>query len=386
MKIAFLTNFLTHHQTPFCNAMYSKLGEDFHLIVTRPTASEQKKLGYNELNDIYPYVIKTYESKDSEEKAFDICECADVVIYGSAPYKYIEKRLNQDKLTFIYTERIFKKGMIYALYPPMIKHMLKRFTSKRKKNQYYLCASAYTAKDINLFTHTPDKFFKWGYFPETRNYDDVDKIIESKEPNSIIWVARYIDWKHPEIAVEIGNRLKRDGYNFKINMIGNGPLLEEIKNKIAEKNLNDQINVLGGIPSDEVRSHMEKSEIHIFTSDRNEGWGAVLNESMNSACAVVANKAIGSVPFLIENNKNGLVYKDGNIDDLYNKVKWLLDNSTERKNLSRNAYSTIVEEWNALKAVDKFIYTSENLLYNTTQPTLFCDYGICSNAESRRFK
>ena len=49
---------------------------------------------------------------------------------------------------------------------------------------------------------------------------------------------------------------------------------------------------------------MEKSEIFLFTSDKGEGWGAVLNESMNSACAVVASHAIGSVPFLLKDGEN----------------------------------------------------------------------------------
>ena len=80
---------------------------------------------------------------------------------------------------------------------------------------------------------------------------------------------------------------------------------------------------------EQVREYMEKSEIHIFTSDRNEGWGAVLNESMNSACVPVANKAIGSVPYLINDGNNGFMYKDEN--ELYEKVKYLLNNDKDRK-------------------------------------------------------
>jgi glycosyltransferase involved in cell wall biosynthesis len=45
--------------------------------------------------------------------------------------------------------------------------------------------------------------------------------------------------------------------------------------------------------------------VFIFTSDRNEGWGAVLNEAMGSGCAVVAADLIGSVPYLIEHKKMG---------------------------------------------------------------------------------
>jgi glycosyltransferase involved in cell wall biosynthesis len=56
-----------------------------------------------------------------------------------------------------------------------------------------------------------------------------------------------------------------------------------------------------------VRDHMEAADIFLFTSDFNEGWGAVLNESMNSACAVVASHAIGSVPFLLKDGENGFI-------------------------------------------------------------------------------
>ncbi|MEE0945221.1 MAG: glycosyltransferase [Acutalibacteraceae bacterium] len=362
MKIAFLTNFLTHHQVPFCEIMYKKLGKDFHLIVMRSADEEQRKLGYKELNDLYPFVIKTYENELFANEAMHICEEADIVIWGSAPEKYVKKRLEQNKLTFVYTERIFKKSILYAFYPPMLRHMYKKFTRQRNKNQYYLCAGGYVSRDINMFTHTSNKFFKWGYFPETKMYEDVDALIESKKPNSIIWVARYIDWKHPEIPVEIARRLKKDGYDFKINMIGNGIMLDEITEIVKKNQLTDYINILGGISSDNVRSYMEKSEIHIFTSDRNEGWGAVLNESMNSACAVVANKKIGSAPFLVNNGENGFTYK--NINELYKKVKYLLDNDEERKKISKTAYKTMTEEWNAEIATQRFLDLCNGLLEN----------------------
>jgi len=378
MKVAFLSNFLTHHQVPFCNSMYEHLGDDFKMIVMRTADAEQKKLGYKELNDLYPFVIKTYESCEMDKYAESFCENADVVILGSAPLKYITKRLKDNKLTFIYTERIFKKGLIYALYPPMIKYMFNKFTSNRNKRMYYLCASGYTAKDINLFTHTPDKFFKWGYFPETKKYEDIDALIENKVKNSIVWVARYIDWKHPEIAVEIGKRLKRDGYEFEINMIGNGVMLDEITQKVKNEGIGDNIHILGGVPSNEVREYMEKSQIHIFTSDRQEGWGAVLNESMNSACAVVANKDIGATPFLLENGVNGFTYSD--IDELYEKVKFLLDNSEKRKEISKNAYKTIVDEWNAETATERFCKLCFGLLNDN--PVTYKS-GPCSKARLR---
>ena len=125
---------------------------------------------------------------------------------------------------------------------------------------------------------------------------------------------------------------------------------------------------------------MEKSEIFIFTSDRNEGWGAVLNESMNSACAVVANSAIGSVPFLMQDGENGYMYKDGDIDDLFEKVKKLLDNADERKRIAKNAYKTMADEWNAENAAKKFVALCEKMLDGEYRPFPY-ERGVCSKAE-----
>ena len=353
MKVAFLTNFLTHHQVPFCEIMYKNLGADFHVIVMRPTATEQKQLGYKELNDVYPFVVRTYESDAEDVKAMSICEDADVVIWGSAPAKYTAKRLECNKLTLIYTERIFKKGIKHILHPAMLKYMYRKFTLQRHKNQYYLCAGAYVARDVNPFTHTPEKFLKWGYFPATKEYEDIDALIAKKKKNSIIWVARYIDWKHPEIAVEIARRLKKDGYEFELKMLGNGTMLDAITKMVEEKGLKDCVHILGGVPSDEVREHMENAEIHIFTSDRQEGWGAVLNESMNSGCAVIANKDIGAAPFLLKNSENGFLYT--NVNDLYEKVVYLLNHPQKRVEISKNAYFTIMQEWNAEIATKRLL-------------------------------
>jgi len=76
---------------------------------------------------------------------------------------------------------------------------------------------------------------------------------------------------------------------------------------------------------------------------------------MNSGCAVVASHAIGSVPFLIKHNENGLIYKNGDLDDLYIKVKYLIDNPQKQEDIGREAYSTIVDLWNAEVAAEKFI-------------------------------
>ena len=377
MKIAFVSNYYNHHQKPLADAMYSIVGDGYHFIETEPISEERLNMGWG--GDQRPsYILQSYTDEASMNKCQQIIDEADVVIYGSAPYSMMKTRLKNGRLTFAYCERPYKKGVPYLKLPVHILRSLKNYT--RYKNFYLLCASAYSAGDFSKMWAFVGKTYKWGYFPAVKQYAYIDKLIEEKNMSSILWTARFIDWKHPEIPVEIAKRLKADGYDFKINMIGNGELEDATRELIEREEVADFVYMLGSMKPEEVREHMEKSEIFMFTSDRNEGWGAVLNESMNSACAVVANSAIGSVPFLINDGENGYMYKDGDVDDLYNKVKMLLDNDEERKRIAKKAYKTMVDEWNAENAAEKFVAICEKMLAGEYKPFPY-ESGVCSKAE-----
>ena len=112
MKISFYSNFFTHHQLPFCQEMYKKYGNDFKFVSTEKINSERLSLGYKDMDNDYPFVLKAYESKEKHEEAMKLALDSDVVIMGSTPTdEYAKERLKQDKLTFRYYARIFYKGI-----------------------------------------------------------------------------------------------------------------------------------------------------------------------------------------------------------------------------------------------------------------------------------
>lgn len=377
MKVAFFSNFLTHHQLPFCKEMQKNFGNEFHFVATESIAEEQLALGYPDLNRVYDFVVRTYEEEQQKQLALKLADEADVVILGSAPLSYIRRRLKESKLTFLYSERIYKKGYEAWKLPVRLVRFYRKFG--RYKNLYLLCASAYTAADYAK-THTfIGKTYKWGYFPETKYYDHIDQMIKSKKPNSIMWAGRFIDWKHPDYILEVARRLKADGYDFSIKMIGCGVMEEQLRHKVKQMDMEDCVSLPGSMSPEEVRANMEESEIYLFTSDRNEGWGAVLNESMNSGCAVVASHMIGATPFLVEDGVNGLVYTSGDVEDLYKKVKTLLDEPCTRKTMGQRAYETMTQLWNAQTAAERVLKLSEALLNGDKHPDLF-ESGPCSKA------
>lgn len=372
MKIVFISNFFNHHQKPVSDAIYKIINQNYFFIETAKISEERKKLGWG--YDNYPIYVIKYQNIQEINKIIDE---ADIVIIGSAPIKLVKNRIKKNKIVFKYSERPLKNNNIVKFLPRFIKW---NYQNPRNKNIYMLSASAYTAYDYSKFGLFKNKCYKWGYFPQVNKYENIEQLIEKKNKNSILWVARFIECKHPEIIIEISKMLIKDNYNFELNMIGNGVLLDNIKELVKINNLEKNVHLLGVMKPEEVRKYMEESEIFLFTSDRGEGWGAVLNESMNSACAVVASHEIGSVPFLIKNKENGLIYKDGDINSLYKKVKFLIDNEKERKQIAKNAYLTMINEWNAENAANKLLQLSERLLSGEKYPDLFKD-GVCSKAE-----
>ncbi len=378
MKVVFLSNYFTHHQQPFSDAMYERLGDGYTFISTTQMSEERIRSGWG-ISEYPSYVVSETELSQERKKYQQMIDSADVVITGSAPHRFVKSRMEQGKLIFHYAERPLKKSdaLTYFL-PRLIKW---RSKIKNSKPVYLLCASAYSASDFRKFGLFKNKCYRWGYFPECFRYEDVDELIDRKQPNSVCWCARLIDWKHPELVIDTAKRLKEDGYDFSVQLIGTGAMEQEISDMIVENGLGDYVTLLGTTTPDKVREYMENSQIYLFTSDRQEGWGAVLNESMNSACAVVASGAAGATNFLVRDKENGLVFESGNGDDLYEKVKFLLDNPEKRKEFSKNAYLTISDKWNAQEAAERFIELSGAILRENRAVCLY-DEGICSNITS----
>lgn len=204
------------------------------------------------------------------------------------------------------------------------------------------------------------KCFKWGYFPQVKVHDNLEKLMANKGAQgqnqiSIVWAARLLPLKHPEYVIQVAKRLKKQSISFVMHLIGNGQLEEELHKNIIADGLEKEVIMHGAMSPDMVRMYMEQADIFLFTSDRQEGWGAVVNEAMNSACAVVASHAAGSVPFLIAHGENGLIFKSGDVDDLYNKVLFLINNPDRRKDIGLKAYKTMIQTWNAENCVNNLI-------------------------------
>ena len=161
-------------------------------------------------------------------------------------------------------------------------------------------------------------------------------------------------------------------------MYGSGEVWTKIQNLITENEVADLVHLRGNLPNDQILEQMKSHDVFLFTSDKNEGWGAVLNEAMSAGCAVVASNLIGATPFLINNGENGLIFESENLDSLYKKVCLLIDNKELRSKISKKAIYTMQEVWSPKNAVKQLL----NLITAITKhdESLIAVSGPCSKA------
>ncbi len=366
MTLTFVSNYINHHQIPVSNELCRLLGEGYAFVQTEPVEEERLRMGWQDESGKLPYLKLFYEEP---EECRELIMDSDVVVFGGTDEEsYIQPRLEAGKLVLRYSERIYKSGQWRAVSPRGLKKKYEDHTRYRKAPVYLLCAGGYVASDFHLVRAYPEKMLKWGYFPATRRFEGQEKealLDKHKEGAvSLMWAGRFIDWKHPELPVLLAEHLKKAGYRFHLSMVGGGEMEEEIRRMILDRGLESEVALCGYLQPDKVREMMERTEVYLFTSDYKEGWGAVLNEAMNSGCAVLASHAIGAAPFLLKNGENGLVFESGNLRDMEEKAEILLRSAEKRWGLGKAAYETIVREWNAEKAAGRLVELAERLSGN----------------------
>ena len=375
MKTVFISNYYSPHQQPLADALAAH--SDFSFICTKEMPEERILLGWEEKSPSYTLHIQDVAEKLVRERLMN----ADVVIAGSAPEKWLRARKAAGKLVFRYSERPLKQGIQPAKFLP--RYLKWHLRIPRAKPIYLLCASAYAAWDYSRFGLFKNRCYKWGYFPPTRRYDEIDMLIQCKDPRRLLWCGRFLDWKHPDDAIYAVAGLRDSGVLFQLDLIGTGPMEAQLQEMIRELKLEEQVHLLGAMPPERVRDHMERVGIYLITSDRQEGWGAVVNEAMNSACTVISSHAVGSAPYLIRHGHDGIMYPYGNVAALTDRLAGLLKEPGRQAQLGKEAYRTITEEWNAETAATRLLALSQSILEGNTAPDLYPS-GPCSRAEILR--
>lgn len=171
---------------------------------------------------------------------------------------------------------------------------------------------------------------KYGFLPEKidvlYNLIDENSIAEkAKEKVSanncftFVNVGRMRPQKRQDRLIEIACRFKEKNYDFKIQIIGNGPEEEKIKQLIQDKGVQDKVELTGLVLNP--YPYIQQADCVVVSSEF-EGYSIAIKETLFLGKAMISTDVSG-VREIFENGKYGIV-SENNTDALCEKMEMVL--------------------------------------------------------------
>ena len=391
MKLVFYSLILNNHQANIADELWELTGHEYSFVELANLRGEHRKGDSHDYSD-RPYLLRAWESEKAYSQAMNLARTAECCVFsGVQALPFQKERMKLGLFSFDMSERWLKRGLINLFSPAILKMFLAYHLGRwSRKPIYKLCCSAFAAGDQCKLGTYRGRCYKWGYFTRVEKFDvEATSDVSQTNITPLMWCSRYLMWKHPELPILMAHRLKSNGYGFVLDMYGSGEYEKAAQRLAADLEVTDVVRFMGVKPNNELLADMRRHSIFLFTSDRNEGWGAVANESMANGCVLVASDAIGSSPYLIDDGKTGLLFKSprtsSNIDnpdmaalnELCMKVKYLLDNPDKRQEIRRRSLALMRDEWNPRVAAERLLALIDCLRNGQESPY---SEGPCSKA------
>jgi len=159
--------------------------------------------------------------------------------------------------------------------------------------------------------------------------------------------------------IEVVSRLLKNGFNIHLTIGGNGNtgrLYKEIKSK----GLQDNITYAGWIVGDDKDTLMRNTDIFVLPS-YGEGMPMTILEAMSYAIPVIATN-VGGIPELIKDGETGYLIEPGNLDQLLEKMKKLIEDENMRLSMGKKGIEAVEKDFSISEMANKIDEIYESLL------------------------
>lgn len=134
----------------------------------------------------------------------------------------------------------------------------------------------------------------------------------------------------------IPNNIKAD---WKLNIFGDGVLRYQLNNLIAELGLEESTEICR--PTKEIFQEYAHSAFLVMSS-RSEGFGMVMLEAMSCGLPVVSFDFMSGPREIIQEGKNGIIVKNGDIESLAKAMRQLMDDQVLRHELASHCKDVLI--------------------------------------------
>lgn len=174
------------------------------------------------------------------------------------------------------------------------------------------------------------------------NFLDTDPGVRDGAGEYLVFVARMT----PEKGVwTVLNAWKRLPAPVPLKIVGDGPLMEEMRAFIAEHHL-DSITLLGHLSGADTQATVKQARALVFPSEWYETFGRVAMEAFACGVPVIASR-LGAVAEVVEDGRTGTHFTPGSADELAEQVQRLWTDAALAARMSAEARRVFEERYTA---------------------------------------
>ena len=176
--------------------------------------------------------------------------------------------------------------------------------------------------------------------------------ISIKKHDFIIgYVGRLVKEKGILVLIDAVSRLRGE---VSLLLIGSGLLKREILGKAKKLGIEDRVKIIDHVPSMNVPQYLSCFDCLVLPSLTRPNWkeqfGRVLIEAMACEVPVIGSNS-GEIPNVI--GDAGLIFKEGDPDDLASKIKVLINDESLRIELAKKGRQRVLENFTQKRVAEE---------------------------------
>lgn len=179
-------------------------------------------------------------------------------------------------------------------------------------------------------------------------------IKREKDVLNITYCGRLIHLKGGHLVIEIAKVLKEKTIGFKINIIGEGELMDKLQQKVKDYNLEDFVKFYGGVAQEYIKEIFKMSHLFLLPgiedeiTQRAETQGLVIQEAQAVGLPVLVSD-VGGMKYGMIDGKTGFVLPQKNIKAFVDKIIYLNTNEDIRYRMGENGIRYVQNNFNQHK-------------------------------------
>jgi glycosyltransferase involved in cell wall biosynthesis len=281
--------------------------------------------------------------------------------------------------------RIHERSVVFQKFPRWFGTLLYKSGVERliRLAHVYFMKYAYNLPDahINYIEDAYEIFGSYGVGKDkifiTYNSPDTDRLFEiresltgtapimTKNDHRLIHVGRLVEWKRVDLLIRAFARIKKVYNHAELLIVGYGPMEEELKRLTDHLQVGADVKFVGGVYDPRVLGqYLMASSVYVLA-----GMGGLsINDAMCFGLPVICSVGDGTEKKLVRDEFNGKYFKEGDEDDLVEKISYLFAHPQLLKRMGNNSTAIIKNEINIHTVIKGFTDAFEFVLKDRREP------------------